>query len=371
MNMNERLMQFRIGMFVIVAGLVLTMMIIWFGESPSILRDQVYLTVHYTEAPGVLEGVPVRKSGIRIGEVSAIKFDDRPNQPDGVLVTLALERKYKILKGTRPRLSRSLIGDVTVDMQPGTGPEIQETSRSPLNPPIIDGDVAPDPSKALEAATKAFEKAGDTLQAINEAANGLSKLTKSAEKLDGFLASVTDAGKNVSQAAQGIDRVIKANEKDIQPAIASLRQVAQKLDDTLDAKTRDALKTGVDRFSSAAARLDAGIAQLDPVFKDLGAPVDKAPVTDLGQAVRRINLISSDLELLTKKLRDGRGGLNTAGSLQKLLTQSELHDNLNTMAVAATQAIGQLRVVLNALRIFAEKVSNDPSSLARGALRSN
>ncbi len=65
--MNERLMQFRIGMFVIVAGLVLTMMIIWFGESPSILRDQVYLTVHYSEAPGVLEGVPVRKSGIRIG----------------------------------------------------------------------------------------------------------------------------------------------------------------------------------------------------------------------------------------------------------------------------------------------------------------
>ena len=61
--MNERLMQFRIGMFVIVAGLVLTMMIVWFGESPAILRDQVYLRVHYAEAPGVIEGVPVRKAG--------------------------------------------------------------------------------------------------------------------------------------------------------------------------------------------------------------------------------------------------------------------------------------------------------------------
>ena len=71
--MNERLMQFRIGMFVIVAGLVLTMMIVWFGESPAILRDQDYVKVRYAEAPGVLEGVPVRKSGIRIGEV----FDDR------------------------------------------------------------------------------------------------------------------------------------------------------------------------------------------------------------------------------------------------------------------------------------------------------
>ena len=39
----------------------------------------------------MLEGVPVRKSGIRVGEVIAIAFDERPNQPDGVLVTLALE----------------------------------------------------------------------------------------------------------------------------------------------------------------------------------------------------------------------------------------------------------------------------------------
>ena len=77
--MNERVMQFRIGMFVIVAGLVLTMLIVWFGESPSLLRDQVYLKVRYAEAPGVLEGVAVRKSGIRVGEVVAIAFDERPN----------------------------------------------------------------------------------------------------------------------------------------------------------------------------------------------------------------------------------------------------------------------------------------------------
>ena len=63
------------------------------------------------EAPGVAEGTPVRKSGIRIGKVSAISFDTRPNQPDGVLVTLSLDSKYKIRAGSVPRLTRSLIGD--------------------------------------------------------------------------------------------------------------------------------------------------------------------------------------------------------------------------------------------------------------------
>src|SRR5437588_9980603 len=128
--MNERVMQFRIGMFVIVAGLVLTMLIVWFGESPLLLRDHVYVTVHYREAPGVAEGTPVRKSGIRIGEVSAIAFDDRPNQPDGVLVTLSLDRKVKLRAGSVPRLSRSLIGDVTIDMLPGNGSELIATSET-------------------------------------------------------------------------------------------------------------------------------------------------------------------------------------------------------------------------------------------------
>src|SRR5256714_893389 len=161
MVMNERVMQFRIGMFVIVAGLVLTMLIVWFGESPSLFRDHTYVTVHYMEAPGVGEGIPVRKSGIRVGEVASIRFDDRPrlvgrvvgvqgsdllvdlgpkgkgvlpvsqfpkgppapgtvidvqmnrfdpdvnlnllSLPDGVLVTLSLDRKYRIRAGSTPR----------------------------------------------------------------------------------------------------------------------------------------------------------------------------------------------------------------------------------------------------------------------------
>jgi phospholipid/cholesterol/gamma-HCH transport system substrate-binding protein len=37
--MDERMMQFRIGMFVIVAGLVLTMLLVWFGEGPSLFRE--------------------------------------------------------------------------------------------------------------------------------------------------------------------------------------------------------------------------------------------------------------------------------------------------------------------------------------------
>jgi len=374
--MNERVMQFRIGMFVIVAGLVLTMMIVWFGESPALLRDQVYLKVHYSEAPGVLEGVPVRKSGIRIGEVIAIVFDERNGAPDGVLVTLALERRYKLREGTHPRLDRSLIGDVSIDMQPGTGPDLLPTGNTPLDAPVIEGAVAPDPSKALAAATKAFESAGETLHTINEAASGLSRLTKNADRIDEFLAiwsttgkELNDAGRDVSKVARTADQLIRDNEKDFHAAIGYLAALAHKLDDTVDEKLQADFKQGIERFSAAADRLNKGIAQLEPALKELGGPSDQKPVTDLGQAMRRLNLIAADLTLLTSKLRDGKGGLNTDGSLQRILTQADLYDNLNKTAVSMNQALQQLKTVLSEIRTFAEKVARDPAAIGRGVLQ--
>jgi phospholipid/cholesterol/gamma-HCH transport system substrate-binding protein len=284
-------------------------------------------------------------------------------------VTLALERQYKLRQGSIPRLTRSLIGDVAIDMQPGSGEGYIELGRTPADAPVIEGEVAPDPSKALAAATKAFERAGDTLDSINQAASGLAKVTKSADNLDRMLTTWHTTGQDVAGAAQAIKRFIATNEGDFQPALANIRQVAQKLNDTIDPKIQEAFRSGIDKFSSAAGRIDAGVAELEPALKDLGGQVNKTPSTDLGQTIRRLNLIASDLELLTGKLRDSQGRLNTEGSLQKLIVQSDLHDNLNRMALSANQALLQLKTVLASLRTFAERVSSDPASMTRGAFQ--
>ncbi len=253
-------------------------------------------------------------------------------------------------------------------MEPGTSNDPQPTGKTPATAPVIEGQVAPDPSKALAAATKAFEKAGDTLESINKAAAGLAKLTDSSDKLDQLLTTWHTTGQDVSGAAQGIKRFIADNEGNFQPALADLRKVVGKFNDTLDPDTQKALKDGINRFSSAAARMDSGLADLDPAFKDLGAKVSQTPTTDIGQAVRRLNLAMADIELLTSKLRGAQGRLNTEGSLQKLLIQSDLHDNLNRMAISANQAFVQLRTVLATLRQFADKVASDPASMMRGAI---
>jgi phospholipid/cholesterol/gamma-HCH transport system substrate-binding protein len=253
-------------------------------------------------------------------------------------------------------------------MEPGTSTEVQPTGKTPATAPVIEGQVAPDPSKALAAATKAFEKAGDTLESINSAAKGLARLTGSSEKLDRLLETWHTTGQNVSGAAEGIKRFIAENEGNFQPALANFRSVAEKFNKTLDAEAMKSLRGGLDRFASAADRIDKGLAALEPAFRDIGADTRHNPTTDIGQAVRRLNLALQEIRLLTSQLRDPNGQLNTQGSIQKLVIQSDLHDNLNRMALSANQAFVQLRTVLATLRTFAEKVASDPAIIGRGAL---
>src|SRR6185312_16380213 len=128
-------------------------------------------------------------------------------------------------------------------------------------------------------------------------------------------------------------------------------------------------KAGLNRFSVAASRLDASLTAAEPLFKDLGAPVSTRPQTDFGQALRRLNLITADVNLLTQSLRGPDGKLNPNGSLQMLLLKSEAYDNLNRMAVTAQEVFAGFKPVVGHMRVFAEKISHEPSLLMKGALQ--
>src|SRR5262249_7359064 len=156
---------------------------------------------------------------------------------------------------------------------------------------------------------------------------------------------------------------IKGNEGDFKPAVANLREVGRKLNETLTPEAQAAFKSGIDRFSTAAARLDAGVAHIDPLLKDLGAPVNVMPTTNFRQAVLRLNRVIADLSLLTRTLNDGQGNLNANGSLQKLVTRTDLYDNLNSMAVSASYTFNGFKPILGSLRTFAEQIARDPARL--------
>jgi phospholipid/cholesterol/gamma-HCH transport system substrate-binding protein len=376
--MNERAMQFQIGIFAIVAGLVLSMLIVWFGERPGLLRTQTFVAVHFAQAPGVTVGVPVRRSGLRIGEVAAVDFDVREGH-DGVVVTFALDKDPRVLESARPKIARSLMGDVSIELVPDREAMPLVVSQSPqeaLENPIGEGDSPVDPSAALETAVGAMNQAGETLASLKLAADQIRVLAKKADEMEGLLMTIGETGKAFTLVANDVHRVISTNEEDFRPAVTNFRQVVEKVNFLLDEETQTDFRTTMHNLNSATTKMDMIATSLQPLARDLGAdPRTSPPATGTGQLVARMNRIAYDVSLLTDKLYDPqggpnrKGGLNMKGSLQRLVTTSDLHDNLNGFATSAQDVFSSARPVVHNLREFTGKIANNPSELSRGALR--
>src|SRR5579859_6136436 len=114
--MNDRKLQFRVGLLVVTAGIVAAGLVFRFGEMRWLWEKRYALQVHFDRAPGVERGTPVRKNGILIGGVRAVTFDEAKG---GVNVTVEIREKFALRKDSRPMISRSLLGDATLEFAPG------------------------------------------------------------------------------------------------------------------------------------------------------------------------------------------------------------------------------------------------------------
>jgi phospholipid/cholesterol/gamma-HCH transport system substrate-binding protein len=368
--MNERMMQFRIGMFVLVAGLVLVIMIVMF-EAPALLRNPRYVTVYFPEAPGINKGIPVRRSGVRVGEVFSFEFTPPEDKKEGVLVTLSLDPHYPIRDANEPKLQRALVGDVSIDLIPGPPGTLRafSTPAESMKPENrVDGLLAVDPFALISGASKIFDNAEGTLKAIELAANGLTKITDKADSLDEFLETWSATGKRLDSLATDVGRIVKDNEADIKPAVTSLRNTLEKVDGLLTQENREKLRQTFEQLGTSFAKLNVVLDELEPVARDLSAAPGEPSKTNLGQALARINRVVYDLNLLTSQLSDASGQLNRNGTLQQLVSDRQLYDDLRTLSRAAESTMGEARVVLGHLRLFAEKISRNPSMISEGVL---
>ena len=113
--MSERTMAFRVGVAVLGTILVAAVLVVTFGGMPSLLEKTYTVNVKFPSASGLTAGAPVKKSGIRIGEVTNIALVP----DDQVLVTLRISGKYTIRHDEVCRLRTSVLGDAWVEFEPG------------------------------------------------------------------------------------------------------------------------------------------------------------------------------------------------------------------------------------------------------------
>jgi phospholipid/cholesterol/gamma-HCH transport system substrate-binding protein len=348
--MDERVVQFRVGVTVLAALIITGILSLLFGELPGVLRGTYQVYIEFPAAPGVSQDTPVKKSGIRIGKVSKVQF-----APDNqVLVTATIDRGIELYRDEAVRIKSGLLGDTELEFVPGAKRTVAQ--KIPLAPgDLLAGTVQGDPINSL----------GNIEGNLNTAA-----------------ISLGNAAEEVGKLAKGVNDVLGANREQISKVIGEMDgtlQLFQKsltnIDDIIgDQQTKAQLKQTVSEMpqlmretreavlgiQKTVALADDNLRNIQTVTKALDER-GEGMINDAAQSVQRLD------ELLGQMNRFSRNLNSKEGSLGQLVNNPELYNNLSQAALNVNKLTRELEPILCNAKVFTDKIARHPGEILRDA----
>ena len=401
--MNEQAMRFRVGLFVLTALVLLGALITLFGRLPTIFKKHNEYTVVFSNAPGVGPGTPVRRSGVRIGEVQDVRLDDATGK---VIVRLLIDSQHTIHGDDEAVLAHGLLGsDVTVDFVP-LPPVPGRPDHSPLPPGTeLAGGGQPDSRTILTQTSQLIPSAQD---ALNEFRHSLQLYDRLAPELEKTAQEYRDLAKatreivpelrrtnediqttsrNWGRLGERLDVLVQTNEdklvktldnlnttlnrvsttfndenqKNLSATLRNVRANSERLDsitrntDEMMRESRETMK----RVNQSVARSDEVLANLQQATKPMAERTGSV-MRNLDESTQKLNRTLSDVQDLV------RGASTWDGSLRRFLTDPSLYNNLNDAACAIDRALPRLDQILHDVGVFADKIARHPESLGIG-----
>src|SRR5579884_1713997 len=223
--MNEQALRFRIGVFVLAGLLLLAVLITLFGSFPRLFVRSHEYVVRFADAPGVEQGTPVRRSGVRVGEVRRVTLDDETGE---VRVLIQIEHQYTIRHSEQPTLVHGLLGgDTSIDFIPVQG---EKVDRSPVPPgselagvrqPTVNtllaeaSDVLPTTQEALNDIRKAAQRYEKMAPLLEETAREYRDLAKATREMVPELRKTNDEVREMAKATREAVPAIQKAANDI------------------------------------------------------------------------------------------------------------------------------------------------------------
>ncbi len=364
--MDERVMQFRVGVFFLATLILVAILLVLFGKMPTYIGSYP-VQVRFDNAGGITTGAPVYKSGVLIGRVAGIRLTDHDQK---VLVTLDIQSDKRIYKDETPYITRDLMGNTSIvfaPMQHSVARHEPIESGEPLtaNPSEV-------PAGLREALKKTMETVGDTGDALKLASE---KLAAAAERVDNILNDKTqiriqqiidDTAASMKVIRKGLGD--ENNQKKLADALNKLPDTLEKMNNTF-ARTDEALKTfteptGEDRRSSVE-RLEHSIKIVEERLEKFTKSdrYHKAPADQIAKTVENINEITRLMRDIMSRIDEGEG------SLGALLKDRQLYDRLNRAARNIEQVSRELRPIVDDAGVFMDKAARHPGVIVRDAIK--
>ncbi len=198
-------MRLGIGIFVLVTLILLGVLVVMFGSLPTVFKRRDIYTIRFVDAPGVGQGTPVRRSGVRIGEVRDVILDDERGI---VRVQVAIDPRFTLRHNEQATLSVGLLGsDAAIDFVPIPAEEGQTVDRSPIAPGSEMVGVRPVSVNTL--LNRASEVAPTAQETLSEIRRSLQRLERMAPLAEDTMREYRDLAKDVRNSIPDLRRTNK------------------------------------------------------------------------------------------------------------------------------------------------------------------
>lgn len=350
--MNERQLQFRVGLFVLAAAVVTGVMVFQFGSLKSLWEPRYQVTIRFDSAPGVYPATPVRRNGITIGAVTDVVLDD---EHGGVLIVIEIRENVRLRDDCVPSLSRTLLGDASIEFSGGKSHRaLQPGATLRGEPPTDPMELVTRMEERVTLSLDAFNSTAREWQKVGKNINGLMEtnrgnlddiIERTAIALDTFSGTMKKADIALAGAANMVgDPENQANLKKTLSAMPGLVQ-----------ETKDSILA----VRMAVTKADETLGNLKDVTEPL-AKKSTSIVTRLDNTLGHLELVSSDLNDFTKLV------MTEEGSIKQFAADPELYRNLNRSAESLALLLQNLEPILADVRIFSDKVARHPELLGVG-----
>ncbi|MGL4551614.1 MAG: MlaD family protein [Gemmataceae bacterium] len=326
--MSDRGIRLRLGALVILALVLLGTMVFMFGSLPGLFKRTSRYVVRFTDAPGLAPGAPVRRSGVRIGDVRDVRLDEESGI---VRVTLAIDAPYRVRRSDQATLVVGLLGsDAGIDFVPKPVADGDPVDRDPIEPGAeLVGMRAATVNSLLRGASEVVPTSQEALNDIRKSAAQLEKFVARLERSIPLAEETLREYRDLAKAAnRQIPEVQKTNLEareflrtareavpDVQKAIEEYRQVAQEVrrlfpDVQKTAREiQDVARTArefiptaekaVDEVRDLAAEARRTVAEVNKL-----APTVRSTLDDIGSAVRQAQRLVEDADRVVLDNKD-------------------------------------------------------------------
>ncbi len=392
--MDERVVQFRIGLMVLVTLIITAFLLMMFGGHRTLFerfRRKHVFYVQFREAPGVTVDTPVQKSGIRIGRVTEVRLADEVTEaeldPDvGAVVTIEIDGNRRIFKDEVCLIRRSLLGDAVLEFvrarvrgdsghqgNPGASSQAppQDPPREIVQPgswlrgqvqtdPIqLVGNLEQDIANAIKSVADASQEIGDFVEKVSEFLGTKEELGPRRERLDKIMENTLATMERMEALTEHATDVIGDEQvkRDLKVAVAEFPDVLQDVRDTLGR-----MRGTLDGMDETIGLVNNNLRNIEGFTEPLGEQG--------GVVIERLDRGAEKLESVIDELYVVARALNRQeGTLGQLIHNPELYENLNRTAANLEDLTGQLRPIVRDARIFSDKIARHPGVIVRDAIR--